>query len=122
MKKIILILGAVCALFGTTLFSTTLFGANSVLKELDLDLKSLYNESTNLKDQNASKLELNSTKASRAADITAALKDKQSSKSAEQKTAKNIEASAEQNLTAQITPKIKIIFFILFLLATCVFV
>ena len=99
MKKIILILGVVCALF-----STTLFGANSVLKELDLDLKSLYNESTNLKDQNASKLELNSTKASRAADITAALKDKQSSRAAEQKTAKNIEASAEQNLTAQITP------------------
>ena len=99
MKKIILILGAVCALF-----STTLFGANSVLKELDLDLKSLYNESTNPKDQNASKLELNSTKASRAADITAALKDKQSSRAAEQKTAKNIEASAEQNLTAQITP------------------
>ena len=104
MKKIILILGVVCALFGTTLFSTTLFGANSVLKELDLDLKSLYNESTNLKDQNASKLELKSTKASRAADITAALKDKQSSRAAEQKTAKNIEASAEQNLTAQITP------------------
>lgn len=104
MKKIILILGAVCALFSTTLFSTTLFGANSVLKELDLDLKSLYNESTNLKDQNASKLELKSTKASRAADITAALKDKQSSKAAEQKTAKNIEASAEQNITAQITP------------------
>ena len=99
MKKIILILGVVCALF-----STTLFGANSVLKELDLDLKSLYNESTNPKDQNASKLELNSTKASRAADITAALKDKQSSRAAEQKTAKNIEASAEQNLTAQITP------------------
>ena len=99
MKKIILILGAVCALF-----STTLFGANSVLKELDLDLKSLYNESTNLKDQNASKLELNSTKASRAADIRAASKDKQSSKAAEQKTAKNIEASAEQNITAQITP------------------
>ena len=99
MKKIILILGVVCALF-----STTLFGANSVLKELDLDLKSLYNESTNLKDQNASKLELKSTKASRAADITAALKDKQSSRAAEQKTAKNIEASAEQNLTAQITP------------------
>ena len=104
MKKIILILGVICALFSTTLFSTTLFGANSVLKELDLDLKSLYNESTNLKDQNASKLELNSTKASRAADITAALKDKQSSRAAEQKTAKNIEASAEQNLTAQITP------------------
>ena len=99
MKKIILILGVVCALF-----STTLFGANSVLKELDLDLKSLYNESTNLKDQNASKLELNSTKASRAADITAALKDKQGSRAAEQKTVKNIEASAEQNLTAQITP------------------
>ena len=99
MKKIILILGVVCALF-----STTLFGANSVLKELDLDLKSLYNESTNPKDQNASKLELKSTKASRAADITAALKDKQSSRAAEQKTAKNIEASAEQNLTAQITP------------------
>lgn len=99
MKKIILILGVVCALF-----STTLFGANSVLKELDLDLKSLYNESINLKDQNASKLKLNSTKASRAADITAALKDKQSSRAAEQKTAKNIEASAEQNLTAQITP------------------
>ena len=99
MKKIILILGVICALF-----STTLFGANSVLKELDLDLKSLYNESTNLKDQNASKLELNSTKASRAADITAALKDKQSSRAAEQKTAKNIEASAEQNLTAQIMP------------------
>ena len=99
MKKIILILGVVCALF-----STTLFGANSVLKELDLDLKSLYNESANQKDQNASKLELNSTKASRAADITAALKDKQSSRVAEQKTAKNIEASAEQNLTAQITP------------------
>lgn len=99
MKKIILILGVICALF-----STTLFGANSVLKELDLDLKSLYNESTNLKDQNASKLELNSTKASRAADITAASKDKQSSRAAEQKTAKNIEASAEQNLTAQITP------------------
>ena len=99
MKKIILILGVVCALF-----STTLFGANSVLKELDLDLKSLYNESTNLKDQNASKLELNSTKASRAADITAALKDRQSSRAAEQKIAKNIEASAEQNLTAQITP------------------
>ena len=99
MKKIILILGVVCALF-----STTLFGANSVLKELDLDLKSLYNESTNLKEQNASKLELKSTKASRAADITAALKDKQSSRAAEQKTAKNIEASAEQNLTAQITP------------------
>lgn len=96
MKKIILILGVVCALF-----STTLFGANSVLKELDLDLKSLYNESTNLKDQNASKLELKST---RAADITAALKDKQSSRAAEQKTAKNIEASAEQNLTAQIMP------------------
>lgn len=99
MKKIILILGVVCALF-----STTLFGANSVLKELDLDLKSLYNESTNPKDQNASKLDLNSTKASRAADITAALKDKQSSRAAEQKTAKNIEASAEQNVTAQITP------------------
>ena len=101
MKKIILILGVVCALF-----STTLFGANSVLKELDLDLKSLYNEITNPKDQNASKLELNSTKASRAADITAAQKDKQSSRAAEQKTAKNIEqnASAEQNLTAQITP------------------
>ena len=99
MKKIILILGVVCALF-----STTLFGANSVLKELDLDLKSLYNESANQKDQNASKLELKSTKASRAADITAALKDKQSSRAAEQKTAKNIEASAEQNLTAQITP------------------
>lgn len=99
MKKIILILGVVCALF-----STTLFGANSVLKELDLDLKSLYNESANQKDQNASKLELNSTKASRAADITAALKDKQSSRAAEQKTAKNIEASAEQNLTAQIMP------------------
>ena len=106
MKKIILILGVVCALFSTTLFSTTLFGANSVLKELDLDLKSLYNESTNPKDQNASKLELNSTKASRTADITAALKDKQSSRAAEQKTAKNIEqnASAEQNLAAQITP------------------
>ena len=99
MKKIILILGVVCALF-----STTLFGANSVLKELDLDLKSLYNESANLKDQNASKLELNSTKASRAADITAVKKDKQSSRAAEQKTAKNIEASAEQNLTAQIMP------------------
>lgn len=99
MKKIILILGVVCALF-----STTLFGANSVLKELDLDLKSLYSESTNPKDQNASKLELNSTKASRAADITAAFKDKQSSRAAEQKTAKNIEASTEQNLTAQITP------------------
>ena len=104
MKKIILILGAVCALFSTTLFGTTLFGANSVLKELDLDLKSLYNESTNPKDQNASKLELNSTKASRAADITAVKKDKQSSRAAEQKTAKNIEASAEQNITAQITP------------------
>ena len=106
MKKIILILGAVCALFSTTLFSTTLFGANSVLKELDLDLKSLYNESTNLKDQNASKLDLNSTKASRAADITAVKKDKQSSRAAEQKTAKNIEqnASTEQNLAAQITP------------------
>ena len=106
MKKIILILGAVCALFGTTLFSTTLFGANSVLKELDLDLKSLYNESTNPKDQNASKLELKSTKASRAADITAVKKDKQSSRAAEQKTAKNIEqnASTEQNLAAQITP------------------
>ena len=106
MKKIILILGAVCALFGTTLFSTTLFGANSVLKELDLDLKSLYNESTNPKDQNASKLDLNSTKASRAADITAVKKDKQSSRAAEQKTAKNIEqnASAEQNLAVQITP------------------
>ena len=77
MKKIILILGVVCALF-----STTLFGANSVLKELDLDLKSLYNESANQKDQNASKLELNSTKASRAADITAALKDKQGSRAA----------------------------------------
>lgn len=99
MKKIILILGVICALF-----STTLFGANSVLKELDLDLKSLYNESTNPKDQNASKLELNSTKASRAADITAALKDKQSNRAAEQKTAKNIEASVEQNITAQITP------------------
>ena len=99
MKKIILILGVICALF-----STTLFGANSVLKELDLDLKSLYNESTNPKDQNASKLDLNSTKASRAADITAVKKDKQSSRAAEQKTAKNIEASAEQNLTAQITP------------------
>ena len=101
MKKIILILGVVCALF-----STTLFGANSVLKELDLDLKSLYNESTNLKDQNASKLELNSTKASRAADITAVKKYKQSRRAAEQKTAKNIEqnASAEQNLAAQITP------------------
>ena len=101
MKKIILILGVVCALF-----STTLFGANSVLKELDLDLKSLYNESINLKDQNASKLELNNTKASRAADITAVKKDKQSSRAAEQKTAKNIEqnASAEQNLAAQITP------------------
>ena len=104
MKKIILILGAVCALFSTTLFSTTLFGANSVLKELDLDLKSLYNESTNPKDQNVSKLDLNSTKASRAADITAVKKDKQSSRAAEQKTAKNIEASAEQNLTAQIMP------------------
>lgn len=99
MKKIILILGVVCALF-----STTLFGANSVLKELDLDLKSLYNESIKPAEQNASKLELKSTKASRAADITAALKDKQSSRAAEQKTAKNIEASAEQNLTAQITP------------------
>ena len=99
MKKNILILGVICALF-----NTTLFGANSVLKELDLDLKSLYNESTNLKDQNASKLELNSTKASRAADIRAASKDKQSSRVAEQKTAKNIEASAEQNLTAQIMP------------------
>ena len=99
MKKIILILGVVCALF-----STTLFGANSVLKELDLDLKSLYNESIKPAEQNASKLELNSTKSSRAADITAALKDKQSSRAAEQKTAKNIEASAEQNLTAQITP------------------
>ena len=101
MKKIILILGVICALF-----STTLFGANSVLKELDLDLKSLYNESTNLKDQNVSKLELKSTKASRAADITAVKKDKQSSRAAEQKTAKNIEqnASAEQNLAAQITP------------------
>ena len=99
MKKIILILGVVCALF-----STTLFGANSVLKELDLDLRSLYNESIKPVEQNASKLELNSTKASRAADITAALKDKQSSRVAEQKTAKNIEASAEQNLTAQITP------------------
>ena len=99
MKKIILILGVVCALF-----STTLFGANSVLKELDLDLKSLYNESIKPAEQNASKLELNSTKASRAADITAAFKDKQSSRAAEQKTAKNIEASAEQNLTAQITP------------------
>lgn len=98
MKKIILILGVVCALF-----STTLFGANSVLKELDLDLKSLYNESIKPADQNASKLELNSTKASRVADITAALKDKQSSRAAEQKTAKNIEASVEQNLTAQIT-------------------
>lgn len=101
MKKIILILGVVCALF-----NTTLFGANSVLKELDLDLKSLYNESIKPAEQNASKLELNSTKASRAADITAALKDKQSSRAAEQKTAKNIEqnASAEQNITAQITP------------------
>ena len=106
MKKIILILGAVCALFSITLFGTTLFGANSVLKELDLDLKSLYNESINLKDQNASKLELNNTKASRAADITAATKYKQSSRAAEQKTAKNIEqnASTEQNLAAQITP------------------
>ena len=106
MKKIILILGAVCALFSTTLFGTTLFGANNVLKELDLDLKSLYNDSTNLKDQNASKLELNNTKASRAADITAVKKYKQSSRAAEQKTAKNIEqnASTEQNLAAQITP------------------
>ena len=106
MKKIILILGVVCALFSTTLFSTTLFGANSVLKELDLDLKSLYNESTNPKDQNVSKLELNSTKASRAADITAVKKDKQSSRAAEQETAKNIEqnASTKQNLAAQITP------------------
>ena len=99
MKKIILILGVICALF-----STTLFGANSVLKELDLDLKSLYNESIKPAEQNTLKLELNSTKASRAADITAALKDKQSSRAAEQKTAKNIEASTEQNLTAQITP------------------
>ncbi len=99
MKKIILILGVVCALF-----STTLFGANSVLKELDLDLKSLYNESIKPAEQNASKLDLNSTKASRAADITAAFKDKQSSRAAEQKTAKNIEASVEQNITAQITP------------------
>ena len=99
MKKIILILGAVCVLF-----STTLFGANSVLKELDLDLKSLYNESTNPKDQNVSKLDLNSTKASRVADITAVKKDKQSSRAAEQKTAKNIEASTKQNLAAQITP------------------
>ena len=99
MKKIILILGVVCALF-----STTLFGANSVLKELDLDLKSLYNESIKPAEQNTSKLELNSTKESRAADITAALKDKQSSRAAEQKTAKNIEVSAEQNLAAQITP------------------
>lgn len=101
MKKIILILGVVCALF-----STTLFGANSVLKELDLDLKSLYNESTNPKDQNASKLELNSTKASRTADITAVKKYKQSSRAAEQETAKNIEqnASTKQNLAAQITP------------------
>ena len=73
-------------------------------KPIDRGKKSLYNESTNPKDQNASKLELNNTKASRAADITAALKDKQSSRVAEQKTAKNIEASAEQNLTAQITP------------------
>ena len=97
MKKIILILGVVCALFSTTLFSTTLFGANSVLKELDLDLKSLYNESTNPKDQNVSKLELNSTKASRAADITAAAKHKKNT-SAEQN------ASTEQNLAAQITP------------------
>ncbi|MCI6178420.1 MAG: hypothetical protein MR658_06310 [Campylobacter sp.] len=106
MKKIILILGAVCMLFSTTLFGTTLFGANSVLKELDLDLKSLYNESTNPKDQNASKLELNSTKASRTADITAVKKDKQSSRAAEQETAKNIEqnASTKQNLAAQITP------------------
>ena len=99
MKKIILILGVVCALF-----STTLFGANSVLKELDLDLKSLYNESIKPAEQNTSKLELNSTKESRATDITAALKDKQSSRAAEQKTAKNIEVSAEQNLAAQITP------------------
>ena len=101
MKKNILILGVICALF-----STTLFGANSVLKELDLDLKSLYNESANLKDQNASKLELNSTKASRAADITAALTEGQSSRAAEQKTAKNIEqnASTKQNLAEQITP------------------
>ena len=68
-----------------------------MLKELDLDLKSLYNESTNLKDQNASKLELNSTKASRAADITAAAKHKKNT-SAEQN------ASTEQNLAAQITP------------------
>ena len=106
MKKIILILGVVCAFFSATLFGTTLFGANSVLKELDLDLKSLYNESTNPKDQNVSKLDLNSTKASRAADITAVKKYKQSSRAAEQKTAKNIEqnASAEQNLAAQITP------------------
>ncbi|MDY4451004.1 MAG: glycoside hydrolase family 3 N-terminal domain-containing protein [Campylobacter sp.] len=106
MKKNILILGVVCALFSTTLFGTTLFGANSVLKELDLDLKSLYNESTNPKDQNASKLELNSTKASRTADITAVKKDKQSSRAAEQETAKNIEqnASTKQNLAAQITP------------------
>ena len=99
MKKIILILGVVCALF-----STTLFGANSVLKELDLDLKSLYNESIKPAEQNTSKLELNSTKASRTADMTAVKKYKQSSRAAEQKTAKNIEASAEQNLTAQITP------------------
>lgn len=90
MKKNISILGVVCVLF-----STTLFGANSVLKELDLDLRSLYNESTNVAEQNASKLDLNSTKASRAADITAAAKGSQ---------AKEQNASAEQNATVQITP------------------
>lgn len=89
MKNLILILGVICALF-----STTLFGANSVLKDLDLDLRSLYNVGENSLEQNASKLGTNST--SRAADITAATKTGQSK--AEQN------ASKEQNATAQITP------------------
>lgn len=94
MKKIISILGVVCALF-----STTLFGANSVLKELDLDLRSLYKADTNLTDQNVSKLDINSTKANRAADITAAAKSAQpTAKTAEQN------VSTEQNATVQITP------------------
>lgn len=89
MKKIILILSVFCALF-----STTLFGANSVLKDLDLDLRSLYNVGENSLEQNASKLDINNT--NKVTDITAAKKSRQNK--AEQN------ASAEQNATVQITP------------------
>lgn len=98
MKKIVLILSVFCALF-----STTLFGANSVLKELDLDLRSLYKIDTNITEQNTSKLDINSTKANRATNITAAAKSAQpTAKTAEQNSTEAAQITLDERMKNKI--------------------